>query len=1373
MAHTDELVVPSKLIAWALQSDCHEVLLGSVLSDEPSWQEMRKMGIGFWFTSSTQLRNRLCFDYVFIHDIDKVELVFQYKWNEMEKLARLQYLKSRDPKACALLYIALNRLQVLAGLFKISKDEKDKPLVGFLSRNFQEEKNKAAALKNAYVLMGRHQLELAIAFFLLGGDTSSAVTVCAKNLGDEQLALVICQLIDGPGGPLERNLISTFLLPSAVEKGDHWLASLLEWKLGNYSQAFLVMLGSQKNSPINPSARLQSRASFMDPGVGQYCQLLVTRNSMRNAIGEKNATFLGRWATLMTALAFNRCGLPCWYQILNLGLSSHISTELMPLQGFKLEALESLSSPLGTFGSSSEDSMADAKTSEALDSILEPLKDYIHKWVSRDVAFHLESNTKFDMAMRHISRLLREHPSCPSLNVQVGVANACSHGPCQYKTLIDNFQNRLFTALASFEQRFSLISLSLINKIFVSLCSRGFSYVGYDILHRFASRVDSADTSYSNCFPLHPCLPKLLLKATEETSCLFSRYVVLCSLFNPLRDSYFVDGNVSGGSRSGHTCLSFIQDLMQLMWSLRAALHLICCPSIEDDIQKCFTTIDFFEYFVHIASAWLQRSYDYLIMMVEPLFTPSVDGQISYKIDMKNLRELVQKASDLLPHDRVINEVGSEGGDLCSIPENARWKILGACLWRHMFKFMEQQLHSIYGNIKEGHVPVSSEPGSNSIVEQSLAFSLILAKSLETTLAHVSFYHAKQLASLLRQKALGGLQDKTLLWLRDFTHPHLGAPHRHLNHDIFRLDAMNSKMSLSLRKRLWDICVNPKIINEVFSQENISWSEFTNLMPSKGWIDEYSSIMGESKADEIEGGRDRTSASTRDQSPTRDLSSNNEVTLGFRVKDTTLTTGMAPFQNPKEVYKKNGELLEALCINSTDQCQAALATNKKGIVFFHWVNESPVRDQSEFIWSDAEWPKKGWAASESTPLPTCISPGVGLGKKRGVHLGLGGATVGAGPLARPGRDLTGGGAFGIPGYAGIGSSGLGWGIQEDFEELIDKPATLENINTRAFSSHPSRPFFLVGSSNTHIYLWEFGKDKATATYGVLPATNVPPPYALASISALQFDQFGQRFATAGLDGTVCTWQLELSTHLQPEDRQFPLILAMHPAHTDVTYVTSSGSIIAAAGYNSNNVNVVIWDMLAPPTASRASILCHEGGACSISVFKDDIGSGSISPLIVTGGKGGDVAVHDFRYIATGKSKQQSHSKNGETNNASLTADMQGGIFGKKGDQSQNGILWYIPKAHSASVTRIASIPNTSLFLTGSKDGDIKLWDVQKSRIVFHWPKLHERHTFIQPSTRGFGGVVRAGVTDIQVISQGFLSCGGDGSVKLIKLGDLS
>jgi hypothetical protein len=144
----------------------------------------------------------------------------------------------------------------------------------------------------------------------------------------------------------------------------------------------------------------------------------------------------------------------------------------------------------------------------------------------------------------------------------------------------------------------------------------------------------------------------------------------------------------------------------------------------------------------------------------------------------------------------------------------------------------------------------------------------------------------------------------------------------------------------------------------------------------------------------------------------------------------------------------------------------------QGIVFFHLEDEIPFSGAADLLWTKADWPQNGWAGSESTPAPTCVSPGVGLGSKKGAHLGLGGATVGMDSSAWPSRDLIGGGALGMPGNAGIGASGLGWETQQDFEDFVDPLATLENTNTRVFSSHPMRPFFLVGSSNTHIYLWE-------------------------------------------------------------------------------------------------------------------------------------------------------------------------------------------------------------------------------------------------------------------------------------------------------------
>ena len=57
----------------------------------------------------------------------------------MEKLARVQYLSEKDPKNCALLYyLALQHKNVLMSLFKLSRDEKDKVLYVFLTRDFQE-----------------------------------------------------------------------------------------------------------------------------------------------------------------------------------------------------------------------------------------------------------------------------------------------------------------------------------------------------------------------------------------------------------------------------------------------------------------------------------------------------------------------------------------------------------------------------------------------------------------------------------------------------------------------------------------------------------------------------------------------------------------------------------------------------------------------------------------------------------------------------------------------------------------------------------------------------------------------------------------------------------------------------------------------------------------------------------------------------------------------------------------------------------------------------------------------------------------------------------------------------------------------------------
>ncbi|KAJ0547178.1 hypothetical protein HanIR_Chr08g0369251 [Helianthus annuus] len=92
-----------------------------------------------------------------------------------------------------------------------------------------------------------------------------------------------------------------------------------------------------------------------------------------------------------------------------------------------------------------------------------------------------------------------------------------------------------------------------------------------------------------------------------------------------------------------------------------------------------------------------------------------------------------------------------------------------------------------------------------------------------------------------------------------------------------------------------------------------------------------------------------------------------------------------------------------------------------------------------------------------------------------------------------------------------------------------------------------------------------------------------------------------------------------------------------------------------------------------------------------------MGSSSVSPLNVTGGKGGDVGVHDFHYIGTQRPKKHKNSDNDEQK---ISASSTAGLHKNQRDQNGNGngMLWYIPKAHSGSVTRISAIPNMSFFL---------------------------------------------------------------------------
>ncbi|XP_015699102.1 uncharacterized protein LOC102707069 [Oryza brachyantha] len=1294
--------VDSTSIAWALQSECQDDLLNSVLPAEPTWAEMRNLGVGLWYTNVSQLRTK------------------------MEKLARLQYLKSKDPKDCSLLYIALNRTKVLVGLFKISRDEKDKRLYEFLSRNFQEEKHKAAALKNAYVLMGRHQWDLAIAFFLLGGDTSSAISVCAKNLQDEQLALVICRLIEGSGGPLERNLISNVLLPEAVEKGDHWLSSLLEWMLGNYSQSVNELLDCHPKSLLEESSIPGYQNVFADPGVGQYCAILATKNSFRNCVGEAQSANLSKLSLAVASCALYRCGLP-------------------------LEALEYLSCNLGLEGK--DNTSVDSGDKEILYGILNPFHASSN-WISATVVSDVESNLKITMASKYLSRMVRNHSLCSYCSLPLTKDKALKEFDSNH---VNDLSRDVKAALHVFDKKFSLNVADIAEKILAFSCNNGIFFLAYMLLSSSISPDSGTDSRGLGDCAFHP-INYMFMVSSKESCKFLARYVVSCCFMCSTLNMDYTNSTPCTTKEGKYIMASLSHFLSTSRLLLK---HDNSKTFVLDCTSAMLTVMDLLEYNIEFSFSWLCLDLKASLTMIKPVIGASVSRE-SFQVLLDQLMQAVRDRihgvstnTDLSTTNSLFCNIKQEKSENSTLPTDEKWHLIGISLWTRLSSFMKQFLTEFIERVEL--------ETSASDVEFKGLISSVAAKFVMGSLHFVSSSLVKLHASFFREKLFKKLNSSVLFWLED----KLSQPRSNNNsHDQFSSIvqlASNENIEV-LFDTLWEISANPVDICTTFMDEGVNCFSLNSTSLTRSWKAMTGATLDEceNKLAQRSGQENRDSVRYNNNEKAQRSISNTSCGVEVTLESKPLT---ADFERPRELVRRNGELVEAICLNSINKQQGAIATNRKGLVFFNWNDKQHNKKLTEYMWAGSDWPLDGCAGCESTPTSTSVSPSVGLGRRKGSHLSSGGPTIGLGSLAKPARDLTGGGAFGIPGYAGIGASGFGWGEPDEFEDFVDPPATLENIHSRALSCHPSLPLLLVGSSNTHVYLWEFGKDSAMATYGVLPAANIPPPYALASISAVQFDYYGQRFATAALDGTVCTWQVEVGGRSNVHPTESSLCFNNHAS--DVAYVAASGSVLAAAGCSSNGANVVIWDTLAPPSTCQTSIMCHEGGVRSLSVFDSNIGCGSISPLIVTGGKSGDVALHDLRFISTGKTKHhRSSNKHDVKASSTLMHDTKSETSNSGSD---SGMMWHIPKAHSGSVSSVSTIPNTSLFLTGSKDGDVKLWDAKNSQLVFHWQKLHERHTFFQPTSRGFGGVVRAAVTDIQVLSNGFVSCGGDGSVKLVQV----
>ncbi|XP_069348933.1 dmX-like protein 1 isoform X1 [Eulemur rufifrons] len=158
--------------AWAFHSVAEEELLNmlpAMQKDDPTWSELRAMGVGWWVRNTRILRKCI------------------------EKVAKAAFYRKNDPLDAAIFYLAMKKKAVIWGLYRSQKDTR---MTQFFGHNFEDERWRKAALKNAFSLLGKQRFEHSAAFFLLAGCLRDAIEVCLEKLNDIQLALVIARLYE-------------------------------------------------------------------------------------------------------------------------------------------------------------------------------------------------------------------------------------------------------------------------------------------------------------------------------------------------------------------------------------------------------------------------------------------------------------------------------------------------------------------------------------------------------------------------------------------------------------------------------------------------------------------------------------------------------------------------------------------------------------------------------------------------------------------------------------------------------------------------------------------------------------------------------------------------------------------------------------------------------------------------------------------------------------------------------------------------------------------------------------------------------------------------------------------------------------------------
>ena len=117
-------------------------------------------------------------------------------------------------------------------------------MASFFLRDFSQDIHQKAALKNAYVLLSRHEYIKAAGFLLLANKQSEAIQVLIKNSHDPQLALFLSVILEGDQSSTYQLILNTHMKQVAQYTEDVYLQAIVAWCHQDYSLALHSLLSS-------------------------------------------------------------------------------------------------------------------------------------------------------------------------------------------------------------------------------------------------------------------------------------------------------------------------------------------------------------------------------------------------------------------------------------------------------------------------------------------------------------------------------------------------------------------------------------------------------------------------------------------------------------------------------------------------------------------------------------------------------------------------------------------------------------------------------------------------------------------------------------------------------------------------------------------------------------------------------------------------------------------------------------------------------------------------------------------------------------------------------------------------------------------------